>query len=196
MENEFYVIGIGASSGGLVALTEFFDHVSADLPAAFVITTHLLREHRSILNELIAKHTTLPVVRVEQDVNIEAGKVYVLIENQELTLQGHTLRTKLRKQQALNSSVDLFFDSLAMSFKEKAIGIILSGAGKDGLHGALEIAKNGGYMMVQEPGSAQATGMPDSIIGGDHPKIQGSPKELAKALNKKLGLMQPKNNNY
>jgi len=182
MEEDFYIVGIGASAGGLIALKEFFDHIPAGTPAAFIVVTHLNREKHSILSELLAAHTPLPIARVDKDVKIESENIYVLTENTTLTIENNWLKVSARDDKIINSSVDIFFKSLATQFKERAIGIILSGGGNDGLQGALQLAKSGGKVMVQNLVTAQVSGMPASIIDHDHPSDILNPRKLAEKV--------------
>ncbi|MES2829826.1 MAG: chemotaxis protein CheB [Bacteroidota bacterium] len=182
MEKEFYIVGIGASQGGMPALKEFFDHIPADAPAAFIVLTHLNRNKHSILSDLLSPHTQLSIARVDQDVLISPGHIYVLTENTALTIENGWLKVAARDSQVLNSSVDIFFKSLATEFKDRAIGIILSGGGKDGLEGAIKLAEFGGNVMVQDPATAEVTGMPISVIECDHPSKVLSPTNLAERV--------------
>jgi len=182
MEKEFYVVGIGSSAGGLKALKEFFRRLPTTIPAAFIVITHLNRDRHSILNDLLATQTAIPVARVDEDVQILPGNIYVLTENTSLTIRNGWLKVAPRDQKILNSSVDIFFSSLADEFKARAIGIILSGGGNDGLEGALHLAESGGKVMVQNPLTAEVTGMPESIIDHDHPSDILNPTKLAEKL--------------
>ncbi len=182
MEKEFYIVGIGSSAGGLKALKEFFGQLPTAIPAAFVVITHLTRDRHSILADLLAARTRLPVARVDKDVQILPGNIYVLTENTSLTIQNGWLKVAPRDNKILNSSVNIFFKSLASEFKKRAIGIILSGGGNDGLEGALHMAESGGKVMVQNLLTAEFTGMPESVIAHDHPTDILSPSQLAEKV--------------
>lgn len=182
MENKFYIVGIGASAGGLKALREFFDHIPQHIPAAFIVVTHLNREKHSILTDLLATHTTLSIARVDENVEIEAGHIYVLTENTALTIQDNWLKVSTRDDKIINSSVDIFFKSLATEYKERAIGIVLSGGGYDGLAVALQLKESGGTVMVQNLLSAEVSGMPEAIIDHDHPSEILNPTKLAEKV--------------
>jgi two-component system chemotaxis response regulator CheB len=82
-----------------------------------------------------------------KDVKIESGNIYVITENTTMTIENNWLKVPAREDNIINSSVDIFFKSLAAQFKERAIGIILSGGGNDGLQGALQLAKSGGKVI-------------------------------------------------
>ncbi|MES2456333.1 MAG: chemotaxis protein CheB [Bacteroidota bacterium] len=122
------------------------------------------------------------MARVDKDVKIESGNIYVLTENTALTIENDWLKVSARDEKIINSSVDIFFKSLATQFKERAIGIILSGGGSDGLEGALQLAESGGKVMVQNLRTAQVTGMPASIIDHDHPSDILNPTKLAEKV--------------
>ena len=183
MNDKITIVGLGASAGGLQALNEFFDHIAPDIPVAFVVATHLHREFKSKMNEILQRHTQLPVIRVDQDMKIERSKVYVLIENQILKIADGYIHTSLRSADVMNSAVDEFFESLAAAHADNAIVIVFSGGGDDGLDGANAVHNTGGRVMVQDPATAIVKGMPNAIINGDHPKEIKSPKELAMSLN-------------
>jgi two-component system CheB/CheR fusion protein len=168
MNKSFYTVGLGASAGGQSALSEFFDHLSPEIEVALVVVTHLMRDRKSILASILAKHTSLPVLRVETDVEVRPGHIYVLPENTALKMDNGWLRVSERDEKIENCSVNIFFESLAEDFREKAVGIVFSGAGKDGLQGALKITELGGKVLVQDPDTALAYGMPTSVIEHDH----------------------------
>ena len=183
MDKAFYTVGIGASAGGQESLCEFFDHVSDNLHVAFVVVTHLMRDRESVLNRILSRHTAMQVIRVEQDMPISPGFVYVLKENNFIEVKDGWLRLTLRDTNIQNSAVDIFFNSLAEDFRDKSVGIILSGGGMDGLNGALKINKLGGIVLVEDPKSAKFNGMPSAITKYDHPIAIKEPAELAVYFN-------------
>ena len=179
MKRDFFAIGLGASAGGLPALIEFFKSLPANDNFAFVIVSHLARDYRSNLDKILSKFTSLPVVRVENNIKIKHGRVYVIIENTHITVKNGVLEVHLRDDKVQNCSIDIFLESLADDFKERAIGIIFSGGGSDGLEGSKAINSNGGSVMVQDPNSAEVNGMPLSVIMYDHPTEILKPEDLA-----------------
>lgn len=183
MKKSFYTVGLGASAGGQAALSEFFDHLSPDVGFALVVVTHLMRDRMSILDRILSKHTDMPVRRVERDLEITPGQIYVLPENRTFTMEDGWLRVSIRDEKIENYAVDIFFESLAEDFREKAVGIIFSGAGSDGLQGSLKITELGGKVLVQDPETALANGMPASVVAHDHPSAVLRPSELAVKLN-------------
>jgi len=183
MNKTYFTVGIGASAGGQKSLCEFFDHITVDANVAFVVITHLTRERRSILDYILSKHTKLPVLRVDRNMQILPGHIYVMAENTTLEVSHGWLWVNSRDDATLNKSIDLFFNSLADEFHERAIGVILSGSGEDGLEGAQWINHMGGNVIVQDPDTAEFKGMPLAIINSDHPSAILEPAALAQEIN-------------
>lgn len=181
----FFCVGIGASAGGQQALDEFFTHLPPDTLAAYFVVTHLSRYHKTHLSEIIGRHTAMPVISVDRSMQIRAGAVYTLVENTVITIDDHGLLVQARiKSETINRAIDTFFISMARHCGRRAIGIILSGGGTDGTLGALEIYKYGGEVLVQSPGSSLLDGMPNSIIGRDHPSAILNPAQLAEYVGR------------
>jgi chemotaxis response regulator CheB len=188
-----HYVGIGASAGGLPALCEFFDHLPADTNAAFFIVTHLYSNYPSRLNDIIQQHTRMSVLRVSGDMEIRPNTVYILIENTVMTIDDQRVTTRKRgPSEIINRAIDIFLTSLALNYKEKALGIVLSGTGKDGTAGAIRIKENGGNVLVQDPGSTEFNSMPGSVINHDHPLAIKRPSDLANAL---IQLTKPEKRN-
>jgi two-component system CheB/CheR fusion protein len=166
-DDSLYVVGIGASAGGLNALQRFFAGMPADSGMAFVVVTHLSPEHVSHMPGLIQPHTAMPVAEVPDVVHMEANRVYVIPPNRQLSAIDTHLRlsaTDGAKQRPV-APIDYFFRTLAEAKGERAIGIILSGTGTDGSLGIKQIKERGGLTMVQQPEEAEFDGMPQSAIG-------------------------------
>ncbi|MGD1921360.1 MAG: chemotaxis protein CheB, partial [Pleurocapsa sp.] len=166
---DLFVVGIGASAGGLNALDELFDRLPADSGAAFVVIQHLSPDYKSLMKELLERQTQMNVYRIEEGMELQPNSVYLIPPGQNLTVEGENLRLEKRKQSQndryeLNFPIDLFFESLAKSYGEKAIGVILSGSGSDGTEGLKAIKRGGGITLVQEASTAEFDGMPKSAI--------------------------------
>lgn len=161
--NNFYIVGIGASAGGLEALQTFFDHMPPDSGAAFVVIQHLSPDYKSLMVELLSKHTQMEVIRAGEGQDILPNKIYLIPPKKNMTVfHGRLLLTNQEK--GLNLPIDLFFRSLAEDRLHQSIGIVLSGTGSDGTRGIQAIKENGGIVMVQEESSAKFSGMPSSAI--------------------------------
>ncbi|MBK1722607.1 chemotaxis protein CheB [Thiocystis violacea] len=159
-----YVVAVGASAGGLDALERFFQSVPDDTGAAFVVVQHLSPDHKSMMGNLLARHTSMPVVTVEHDMHLEANRVHLIPPASLMTASGNALRLSPKNPRGLTLPIDLFFSSLAREFRGHAIGIILSGTGSDGTRGAVAINDAGGFLLAQEPETAKFDGMPRSVI--------------------------------
>jgi len=162
----FPIVGLGASAGGLEALEKFLAHVPSDCGIAFVVVTHLHPGHVSLLPELLAKCTRMPVRRAADGQPVEPNTVYMsLPENYLAILHGTLHHMEPDEPGLLRLPIDYFFRSLAEDQKEKAIGIVLSGTGTDGTLGLKAIKGVAGMTMAQEPDTAKYSGMPASAIG-------------------------------
>ena len=182
---DFFIAGLGCSAGCLDVLKTFFSNVPEQTGIAFVVVQHLSRNYTSILDKLLQSHTKLPIIRVLQDMEIKPDHIYLLPEGKFMLIRDGVLRLIPRTAaQVVNYAVDIFFTSLAVYAGNKAIGIILTGMGTDGLEGVKAIEQSGGIVFVQEPASAMFKGMPVSVITGDTPDVILPPAELAQSLTK------------
>ncbi|HSF56255.1 MAG TPA: chemotaxis protein CheB, partial [Algoriphagus sp.] len=158
-----FIIAIGASAGGMEAIHLLFDHTPQD-GVAYVIIQHLSPDHKSFMAELLRKHSKLKISVAENEMFVETNQVYLMPQGKIMTIKDRKLYLSDIKPMQPNTSIDIFFDSLAESHKEKSIGIILSGTGSDGTKGIAAIKRNGGFVIVQDPTSAKFDGMPNSAI--------------------------------
>ena len=159
-----YVVAIGASAGGLDALERFFQSLPTDLGAAYVVIQHLSPDHKSMMANLLARHTEMPVVTVEHDMHIEPDRVHLIPPASMMSVSGDALRLTPKNPRGLTLPIDLFFTSVAKEFGKQAIGVVLSGTGSDGTRGSVAINDAGGLLLAQEPESAKFDGMPRSAI--------------------------------
>ena len=151
-----FLVGVGASAGGLQALEEFFREVPRLEQVAFVVIQHLSPDYKSMMAELLGKHTELTVMRAEHGTKVRGGYVYVIPPKKNLTISGGRLfLIDLPDTRTFNLPIDVFFRSLAEAYEEKAIAVILSGTGSDGTLGIREVKGAGGVVLAQEPESAR-----------------------------------------
>ena len=166
----FPVIGIGSSAGGIKALKEFFSNFPEDmnLQLSFVLVQHLSPDHESTLDEIISKHTEKKVFQVRENNNgikIQPDTIYIIPPNRYLTIEEDKLILKKPEEfHDIRFSIDTFFCSLAENFKERAICIVLSGTGTDGVKGVEAIKDQNGMVMVQDPQTADHVNMPYEAI--------------------------------
>lgn len=159
-----HLVAIGASAGGLDALERFFDNCPADSGAAFVVIQHLSPDHKSMMSNLLSRHTEMPVIMVEDDMAIKADHVYLIPPGAIMhATEGH-LHLTPKNPRGLTLPIDIFFTSLAEVYGNRAVGVVLSGTGTDGTRGAVAINAAGGFLAAQDPESAKFDGMPRSAI--------------------------------
>ncbi|HRF45607.1 MAG TPA: chemotaxis protein CheB, partial [Candidatus Competibacteraceae bacterium] len=163
--NPIYYVGAGASAGGLEALEVFFSQIPAESGKAFIVIQHLSPDYKSMMVELLSKRTAMPVRRAKEGMLVEAGSVYLIPPKKNLSIfHGKLLLSESDHSRGLNLPIDVFMRSLADDQAEKAIGVILSGTGSDGVRGIRAIKEAGGMIMVQSEESAKFDGMPRAAI--------------------------------
>jgi two-component system CheB/CheR fusion protein len=159
----FLVVGLGASAGGLESLERFFAEVPTDPGMAFVVIQHLSPDFKSLMNELLARHTQLPIHRAEEGMVVEPNNVYLLPPKKEMIVSGGRLHlTDKDSKQALTLPIDHFFRSLAQDCGSQAVAVILSGTGSDGSRGIKQVHEAGGLVLCEDERSAKFNGMPRS----------------------------------
>jgi two-component system CheB/CheR fusion protein len=173
------VVGIGASAGGLEALSLFFDATPGDSGSAFVVVIHLDPSQQSHMAEILATHTSMPVVEVTDGIEIAANNVYVIAPNHYLRLNGKTLNfVEPPTARGRRHPIDDFFESLAAQERERAVGVVLSGTGTNGTQGLKAIKAQGGLALVQDPVTAKFDGMPASAIAAGLADHVSSPSAM------------------
>ena len=160
-----FVVGIGASAGGIRALREFFDGVTEDSGMAYVVILHLSPQHQSNLPELLQNRTMLPVTQVNEPVKVEPNHVYVIPPQKYLIMSDGIIRlTEPERLHGHPTSIDLFFRTLADTYGKDAVAVMLSGIGADGTVGIGRIKEQGGFAIAQDPNEAEYDNMPRSAI--------------------------------
>jgi len=178
-----YIVGIGASAGGLNALEQFFDNMPATSGMAFVVIQHLSPDFKSLMDDLLSRHTSMPIHRVINGIDIKPDNIYLIPPQSLMTIKERKLYlTDKTANQHLELPIDIFFHSLAEDVGERAIGIILSGTGSDGSRGIRSIQSNGGLVISQSPESAQFDGMPRNAIASGICDFIISPDRMPRIL--------------
>ena len=176
----FPVVGIGCSAGGLEALEKFLTHVPANSRMAIVIVQHLAPDHGSTLPQILQRFTPMTVVEVTDGMGVQSGHVYVIPPNHDLSLlHGKLHLLDPASPRGLRLPIDFFLRSLAEDQRSKAIAVILSGMGSDGVFGLRAIKEKGGLTLVQEPATAEADSMPLSAIEAGVADIVAPAESLA-----------------
>ncbi len=165
LKKEHYIVAIGASAGGLEAIHSFFDHMPGNSNLSFVVIQHLSPDYKSLLVELVARHTNMKVYEAENNIVVRKNCIYVIPNNKLISLKDSRLILSDKLQMKVpNNAVDVFMHTLAKEKKSKAIAVILSGTGTDGTKGIASIKEEGGLVIAQEPASSKFDGMPNSAI--------------------------------
>lgn len=158
------ICAIGASAGGVKALRQLFRQLPNDLGLAYVVIVHLSPEHPSLLGEIIANCTRMPVHQVNDTPELHANHVYVIPPDQELVIEGDNVHARdFTEPRGRRAPVDVFFRSVA-SARGDGMAVILSGAGDDGSIGVRAVQEAGGVIFAQDPGEAEFGAMPQNAI--------------------------------
>ena len=162
----FEIVAIASSAGGVHALTDVIQRLPRDFPVVVVCVQHLDPRHRSLMPEIMRRRAKLPVDQAENGMEIEPGHVYLappdrhLLVNRDRTIS----LTQTELVNFVRPSADLLFESVAAAFGERAIAVVLTGAGKDGSMGVTAIKERGGTVIVQDESSSEFFGMPSAAI--------------------------------
>lgn len=175
-----FVVGIGASAGGLEALSALIARLPENLGASYVIVQHMSPNHRSMLVQLIARETLMQVGEAAEGESPQPNHIYITPPNRNIVLQdGVFVLTEPAAEVIPKPSINVFFTSLAEDRGENAIGVVLSGTGSDGAVGVRAIKASGGLVFAQEPRSAKYSGMPQAAIDTDCVNWVMTPEQIA-----------------
>jgi len=162
----FDVVAIAASAGGLRALTTLLSGLTEDFPASIVVVQHLDPRHRSLMADILSRHSALPVKQAEDGDCVRPSAVFIAPPDRHLLVNADGTLSLSRTELVhfVRPSADLLFESVAASFKERAIGVVLTGTGSDGATGVRAIKKMGGTVIAQDEGTSEFFGMPSAAI--------------------------------
>jgi two-component system, chemotaxis family, CheB/CheR fusion protein len=181
--DHLFVVGIGASAGGLESLERFFKNMPSDSGLAFVVVQHLSPDFKSVMDELLSRHTAMRIHRVEDGMRIEANSIYLLPPKKEMIISdGRLLLTDKDPERDLSLPIDHFFRSLAQDAGSCAVAIVLSGTGTDGSRGILDVHEAGGLIVAQSEESAKFDGMPKSARDTGIVDLVLPPEEMPGAI--------------
>ena len=166
-----FVVGIGASAGGLSAFKSFFNAMPPSTGMAFVVISHLHPAAHSELVEILARHTQMPVLLAVARMLMRANEVYVIPANADLLMENGAL-VVVSPRSRRNAQIDILFSSIAVALGPRAVGIVFSGYFGDGSAGCQSIKAAGGTTFAQDataevssmPLSARATGCVDFVL--------------------------------
>ena len=177
-----FIVGIGASAGGLNAYKAFFDALPFNTGMAFVVISHIHPAAHSQLAEILSRHTKMSVTLAASGMQIRANEVYVIPADADLLIENGALRV-VSPRTKRNAQVDLFFTSLATAMGTRAIGIVFSGYDGDGAEGCKRIKAVGGTTIAQDA-SAEVAGMPISAQATGCVDLVLSPEKIPAELHK------------
>ncbi len=182
---QFPIVGIGASAGGLAAFEAFFSGMPAvtDPNMAFVLVQHLAPDHKSILTGLIQRYTRMQVSEVKDGMEVQPNCAYIIPPGKDMAFVNGSLQLlEPSAPRGQRLPIDFFFRSLARDQRERAICIVLSGTGSDGTLGVRAIKGEGGMAMAQSPTTTEYDGMPKSAIATGLIDYELPPAEMAVQL--------------
>ncbi len=185
-DHTHYIVGIGASAGGLEAYNDFFDNAPENSRLSYILVQHLSPDYKSLLVDLLSRHTHMKIYEAENDMQIRPNCIYVIPPGKNLTVGEDKLiiKEKDSNDKGPNTSIDTFFYSLADIYGDRAIAIVLSGTGTDGSRGIEAIKDAEGLVIVQDPQLAKFDGMPrSSIATGRVDLILATSKMHAEIIN-------------
>lgn len=179
----FPIVGIGASAGGLEALEELFDNMPINSGMAFVVVQHLSPDFKSVMDELLARHTRIPIHRVVDNMPVEPNAIYLIPPKKEMIVSaGKLLLSDKDPSSGLTLPIDIFFRSLAQDAGPRSIGVVLSGTGSDGSRGICDIHEAGGFVVAQDVDSARFDGMPKSAAETGIVDVVARPEQIPATL--------------
>ncbi|MBE9126538.1 MULTISPECIES: chemotaxis protein CheB [unclassified Coleofasciculus] len=162
----FDIIAIASSAGGLKALIQVLSHLPTSFPAAIVVVQHIDPRHRSLMSEILSRRTPLQVKQAEEGDCLQGGVVYIAPPDYHLLVNPNGTLS-LSQSETVNfvrPSADLLFNSVATSYKERSLAVVLTGTGRDGMMGVQAIKKMGGMVIAQDKPTSEFFGMPGAAL--------------------------------
>jgi two-component system chemotaxis response regulator CheB len=162
----FDVVALAASAGGLKALSHVLSALPPDFPAAVVVVQHLDPRHRSLMADILSRRTPLKVKQAEEGEVLNPATIYIAPPNRHLLVNpdGTLSLSQSELVHFVRPSADLLFESVAASYKDRTIAVVLTGTGSDGAMGVQGIKKMGGTVIVQDEKTSEFFGMPAAAI--------------------------------
>ncbi|MEO1090364.1 MAG: chemotaxis protein CheB [Pseudomonadota bacterium] len=175
-----HVVAIGASAGGLEPIGLLFEQIPPQSGCAYVLIQHLSPDFKSLMDQLLARHTAMTIVRVSGPTTIRRNTVYLIPPRKEMIIADGALTLRDRDEgQSFHHPIDTFLYSLAEACGDRAIAVILSGSGSDGARGCEAVRKAGGIVVAQTPSTAHFSSMPQAVIDQAGQTLIAAPSELA-----------------
>lgn len=180
---EFPIVAVGMSAGGLETISPFLRAMPSDSGMAVVIIQHLEPSRKSLLAELLAKDTKMPVVEIADGMKVEPNRVYVIAPGRTLLIEDNRfLLVDPKEKRGFRHPIDKFFSALARDRGARSIGIVLTGAGSNGTAGLLDIKQAGGLCIAQDPATAKFDSMPRHAIASGAADLVLAPEKIPEAV--------------
>ena len=143
-EKDLFVVGVGASAGGLEALQQFFRFMPSNSGLSFVVVQHLAPDYKSLMADILGKYTEMMVLQAENGMEVEPNRVYLIPPKMNITYREGKLYLDEYAQGQLNHPIDIFLVSLAEQKGDHSVAVVLSGTGSDGTNGIKAVKEKGG----------------------------------------------------
>lgn len=178
------IVALAASAGGLMALSQVLSGLPPDVAATIVVVQHLDPRHRSLMADILSRRTNLPVKEAEEGDHLENGTAYIAPPDRHLLVNadGTLSLSQSELVHFVRPSADLLFESVAASYRDRAIAVVLTGTGSDGAMGVQAIKKMGGTVIVQDEKTSEFFGMPGAAIHTGSADFVLPLEEIASAL--------------
>ena len=182
----FDIVAVAASAGGVNALMELLEGLPEDFPSSIVIVQHLDPRHRSLMADIMRRHCKLNVKQAEAGDRIMPGNVYIAPPNFHVLVTPHKTLSLSDSEMVhfVRPSADLLFESVATTFKDRSIAVVLTGTGVDGAMGVTAVKNRGGTVIAQDKATAEFPGMPTAAIATGDVDFELPLGEIADALVK------------
>lgn len=183
-QSPFRVVALAASAGGLRALSTVLSALPADFPATIVVVQHLAPKHRSLMADILGRRTPLAVQQAQEGDRLCPGKVFIAPPDMHLLVNPDRSLTLTHTELVhfVRPSADLLFESVAASFRDRAIAVVLTGTGHDGSLGLKAIKKMGGTVLAQDKETSEFFGMPGAAFDTGNVDFVLSLEDIAPAL--------------
>lgn len=163
---KFEIVAMAASAGGLPALQKVLSVLPADFPVAIAIVQHLSPQYRSLMAEILSRCTVLPVQQAKEGDRLSPGNVYIAPPNHHLRVNpdGSLSLSQAEREHFVRPAAEVLFQTVAESYGEQAIAVVLTGGDSDGVRGVQTIKEKGGLVIAQDQETSQVFGMPSAAI--------------------------------
>jgi two-component system chemotaxis response regulator CheB len=179
------VVAVGASAGGVEALTHFVAGLPADLPYAIAVVLHMPPNAPSVLAKILDRSSPLRAVAASHGADLQPGVIYVGVPDRHLLISdGHSILTEGPTENGYRPAINALFRSAAVSFGPGAVGVVMSGVLDDGVLGAAAIQAVGGTTIVQHPDDALYPAMPMNAIRAGVVDHQAAARDVGALLTK------------